>query len=48
MNKTTVKALRKIINPSSAISKKVFRRLKKTYNKLNKAQKTALLSKNND
>lgn len=43
MNKTTVKALRKIINPSSSVSKKVFRRLKKAYNALNEAGKTALL-----
>lgn len=43
MNKTTVKSLRKIINPYTPTSRKVFRRLKKAYNKLNKAGKTALL-----
>lgn len=43
MNKTAVKALRKIINPSTPTSRKVFRRLKKSYNRLNKADKTAIL-----
>ncbi len=39
MRKQTVKALRKIINPSSAISRKVFRRLKKKYNALSAIEK---------
>jgi hypothetical protein len=34
MRKTAVKALRKIINPSSPISRRVFRRLKKKYNSI--------------
>jgi hypothetical protein len=39
MRKQTVKALRKIINPSSAISRRVFRRLKKKYNALSSDEK---------
>jgi len=39
MRKSTIKSLRKIINPSSAISRKVFRRLKKKYNALSATEK---------
>jgi hypothetical protein len=47
MNKSATKALRNIIDPSSPISKKVFRRLKKLYNRTPNDQKANFKTQNN-
>jgi len=42
MRKTTAKILRKVVNKTgeTAISKRIYRRLKKTYSRLSKQEKT--------